>query len=518
MKLTKKSVEWAIKHISKRNDTDIFPKQLEIDAVQQFPEGIIDYLCGIDVNDYPWKDSRRFIIPKSENSYRIATQLHIIDSIMLAAIVYEFGKKIEKRRVPISENSVFSSRFKPTKSGKFYRDDIGWNQFWTECKRLSSQYPYATCLDISDFYNQIYHHTIEQQLNECKIPHEVSSAIMKLLGNITTKSSRGIPIGPHASHLLAELALIPFDDSLRTRGLKYCRYCDDIVVFSKDQVDVKIAVYIIAEILDKQQRLVLQQQKTKIMSNFEFSILCDSNITSSPVNESEREIAEIFTKRNIDPYSYISITLLTEEERSVLSEERIGSIINEALSDNLNFQKIKWLFRRLAQIGTPNALKICLTRYQELLPALNDIMQYFLSVAIASRAKHYDIGEQLLFLLNDRLIKSNDFFQLCILSLFSSTSQFDNITTLVSLFDNASSNVQREILLATIPSHSSSWISEHREKYQSMSPWCKRAFLLATSILPCDQKTVFLKKIVKPALTKDEILEQTIITWSLSKK
>ncbi|MEA4914352.1 MAG: RNA-directed DNA polymerase [Christensenella sp.] len=518
MKISKTSVEWAIKHIIKNNDTDIFPQPLEIQAIKEFPEDIINYLCGIDVNAYKWKDCRRFIIPKAENSYRIATQLHVVDSIMFAAIIYEFGQKIEKRRVPIEQNIVFSSRFKPKKSGTFYRDDVGWNSFWLHCEEMSHLYKYATYLDVSDFYNQIYHHTIVQQLNECGIPNEVSSSIIRLLSSLTSKSSRGIPIGPHSSHMLAELALIPFDNSLQTRGIKYCRFCDDIVVFTEDDVEAKIAIYTIADILDKQQRLVLQQQKTRIMSNFEFELVCSDNISVTPINEAEQEIVQIFQSRSVDPYSFISISSLTDEERSLLSKEKIESVINEALLGDKNYSKIRWFYRRLSQVGTPNAIDISLVKFQVLLPALNDIMQYFASVAFLSKEKQPIIGEHLLAILDDRLVKSNDFFQICILNLFTVTNQFNNIARLVSLYDSASINVQREILLAAIPAKCSSWVSEHKEKYLTMSPWCKRAFILASSILPTDEKDVFLGKIVKPSLSNDDVLEQSLIKWALKKK
>lgn len=518
MKISKKSVEWAVKHIIKKNDTDIFPQPLEIRAIKDFPDEVVNYLCGIDINAYKWKDCRRFIIPKAENSYRIATQLHIVDSIMFAAIIYEFGQKIEKRRVPVAQNIVFSSRFKPKKSGTFYRDDVNWNSFWIHCDQMSRQYKYATYLDISDFYNQIYHHTIEQQLNESGIPKEVTSSIIKLISSLTTKSSRGIPIGPHSSHLLAELALIPFDNSLLTRGIKYCRFCDDIIIFTDEEVEAKIAIYTIADILDKQQRLVLQQQKTHIMDSFEFSLLCSKNINVTPINETEREIAQMFQRRNADPYSYIAITSLTDEERSLLTKEKIENIIDEAITNDNSYSKIRWFYRRLSQVGTPNAIEISLKRYQLLLPALNDIMQYFASVAFLTKDKLPAVGEQLLSILDDRLIKSNDFFQICILNLFTDTNQFNNIARLVSLYDSASINVQREILLAAIPANCSSWISEHKEKYMTMSPWCKRAFILASSILPSDEKEVFLGKIVKPTLTNDDVLELTLIKWALKEK
>ena len=518
MKLNQKSVLWAINHIKKQSDTDIFPKQAEIKAICDNQDDIIAYLSSIDIGKYVWRDTRRFIIPKSENTYRIATQLNILDSIMFAAIIHQYGKQIEKARIPIERETVFSYRFKPKNSGFLYNEDVGWSQFWTKCLSMIQDYSLAVYLDISDFYNQIYHHTIEQQLTSCGISKEISGSIMELLSHVTSKSSRGIPIGPHSTHLLAELSLVPVDSSLLSHNIRFCRFCDDFIFFVDNEIDARISIYTFADILDKQQRLVLQQQKTKIMKKADFVIFCNDKLSNNPINDEEQRIVDLLRRRSNNPYALISMEKLTSVERELLTEEKLANIIRDALSsEDIDFTKLRWFFRRLAQIGTSNAINPILENYRKLLPAISDIMLYFLSVANSTKRKQPEIGEKLLALFDDRLISSNEYFQICLLNLFSSTASFNHIEKILALYDFSNSDIQREILLAAIPSKSEAWIREKKEKFVSMSPWCRRAFILATSVLPAEERKFFLNKIVSTQLSKidnEDVLEKTLVKWS----
>ena len=231
MKLQENSLRWALNHVLNYSDTDLFPKPVEFDILQEIENEAINRFKDIDLGNYQHNPSRRFIVPKDEISYRTATQLDPLDDIILTAIVYEFGQLIENRRILISENKVFSYRFAPQNDWSLYNPSVSWLQFWENCKNKISDYKYAVSLDIADFYNQIYHHNIENQLIESGFPNQVKKWLMNLLESVTAKVSRGIPIGPHATHFLGELSLVPIDNSLSLKGLDFCRFVDDIIIF-----------------------------------------------------------------------------------------------------------------------------------------------------------------------------------------------------------------------------------------------------------------------------------------------
>ena len=183
------------------------------------------------------------IVPKDDLSVRQATQLNLLDSIILTSIIHECGDLIEQRRRATSENRIFSYRFKPDNDGWLYDRNFDWTPFWTNCYDNSKQYSYALVLDISDFYNQIYHHTIENQLIESGLPNQYTKWIVKLLESLTAKVSRGIPVGPHATHLLAEATLIPVDNSLVLQGINFCRFVDDFVIFANSEDEARAYLY-----------------------------------------------------------------------------------------------------------------------------------------------------------------------------------------------------------------------------------------------------------------------------------
>ncbi|MEH1888541.1 MAG: hypothetical protein V7K92_03450 [Nostoc sp.] len=153
MKLQENSLRWALNHVLNYSDTDLFPKPVEFDILQEIENEAINRFKDIDLGNYQHNPSRRFIVPKDEISYRTATQLDPLDDIILTAIVYEFGQLIENRRILISENKVFSYRFAPQNDWSLYNHSVSWLQFWENCKNKISDYKYAVSLDIADFYN-----------------------------------------------------------------------------------------------------------------------------------------------------------------------------------------------------------------------------------------------------------------------------------------------------------------------------------------------------------------------------
>ena len=172
MSLSTNSIDWAISHLEKVGDSDLFPRPVELDAILALKDEVKNRLSSLDLSKHIPSPARRFIVPKDDLSVRQATQLNLLDSIILTSIIYECGDLIEQRRRATSENRVFSYRFKPDNDGWLYDRNFDWTPFWTNCYDNSKQYSYALVLDISDFYNQIYHHTIENQLIESGLPNQ----------------------------------------------------------------------------------------------------------------------------------------------------------------------------------------------------------------------------------------------------------------------------------------------------------------------------------------------------------
>lgn len=435
MKLSRQSLEWALEHLKKENDTDLFPQPQEIEILYQQKDSFLAKLENIDIGSYGWNSFRRFMIPKGELSYRIVTQLHPIDSLVLSAIVYEFGSLIENGRVPANERRVFSYRFAPERDGALYSRVDSWKEFWNTNLERAQRYGYVACLDISDFYNQIYHHTIENMMIRLTFPNEVNKAVMKLLEHITQGVSRGIPIGPHAAHLLAELSLIPVDESLLTRGIDYCRYADDIIVFASDEIEARTKVYTIADLLDKNQRLMLQRQKTRICTQGEFIAYARQMLADNPMDIQERDMLEVINRHSDNnPYIKIPHNTLTDAEIQVFSQEKVENLIERYVAPQYpDYPRWRWLFRRLTQIGIPTAVDYCIQNMDKLIPAISDVCQYLIVAADSYEGSWHDVGEKATALLQSELFKATEFFQITLLNLFVKNIRMDHVSYLLGM-------------------------------------------------------------------------------------
>lgn len=138
MTLLAASLEWAVDFVQAHSDGDLFPKVLEIDAVVAEKTHFVSQLAGTDLGTFPPGSCRRFIVPKDEISYRQATQLDPQDSIILSALIFQFGQQIEDLRLPTTK--VFSYRFKPTLPDGLYSSKTAWNNFWTTASSHSAKH------------------------------------------------------------------------------------------------------------------------------------------------------------------------------------------------------------------------------------------------------------------------------------------------------------------------------------------------------------------------------------------
>ncbi|NLG79145.1 MAG: Retron-type reverse transcriptase [Firmicutes bacterium] len=510
MKLHSDSLAWAVRHLTSLGDSDLFPKPIEIDIIAALGHDAIDCLSDVELSSLRYGPSRRFIIPKGELSYRVATQLDPLDSIFLAAIVRQFGEYFEARRRPLAEKVVFSYRYSPDPDGQLYDPSYSWNEFWSHCYGLAGKYNYAVVLDVADFYNQIYHHVLENQITEAGIPNQVKNWVVGLLGHVTAMVSRGIPVGPHSSHLLAEVALAPVDNSLIMKGITFCRYVDDIVLFCDSLKEAHTLIFETAAVLDRQQRLILQNQKTRILASHTFREYCKTMSEDRPINDLESNLLSIIQKYSKgDPYRIVHLSELSDEDLKQFGKETVAKILDEYLDkDQPNYARLRWFMRRLAQIGHPSGVKYCIEHLNRLLPAIGEVCRYFVSVSDYENSWD-DTGSALLQMINDPLVRSNEYLQLSIYSLFNRKVELDHFKSLVTTYGSLSPCLKREVILAAHAVHAGDWLRELKEHLNAMDVWNRRAFLVACANLRKEERRFFLRQV-----DTSNPLDRLIVKWA----
>lgn len=286
-----------------------------------------------------------------------------------------------------------------------------------------------------------------------------------------------------------------------------------MVFFCRDAKEMRIRVLQIAEILDKEQRLSLQRQKTKEFTAAEFLRHTNHMLIQEPIYDIEKEVLDIiksYTGGNA--YTKVNMDIISNEHLQVLSLENITGLLEKYLHVQ-NFERLRWLYRRLAQVGIPHAVEFSIEHFEELIPALNDMCLYISSCAHNYNSDWKEIGDNIVELLNDEIVRENQFYQISLLNLFVYNKELNHIDQLINIFKNQNEEIKRKILLASLHYDNASWIHQLKEEQMRFSEWTRRAYLIATKSLPADQKK-FLHRDIKLTLKQDDILEHLILSWA----
>jgi len=517
LKLPLTAYDWALRYLTAEGDTDLFPCPFEVSALKFSWLELRKQLAAMDVSSYVWRGGRRFVVPKKMLAFRVATQLDPVDSLVLAALMYKFGPALEARRLPISEKRIFSYRLEPNTDGRLYRATPGWHDFWKESLEKAQQpnCAYVVVADIADFYNQIYHHVVERQL-DAAVPSPVAKVIKTFLQTLTDKVSRGVPVGPHCSHILAECALDATDRSLLSHGYDFCRYVDDIHIFSADEEHATGALYQLADILDSQQRLILQNEKTRIMEVDEFIPLAQSMLIDRPATDEEAKIlAVIANEAGGDPYREISLENLDERTLDVLSQEALERLLRHYLEEeDVDYPRLSWLLRRLTQVGAPGGLDFILSALKALSPILGPAARYIMSAVPNYSGDKVLVGKKLLGALEHPIVKKSHYLQAVLLDVIATLPELNNIDEITARYPDTDPLVRREILRAAASGERGDWLRDRKPEFRGMDPWCRRAYVNAVRALPPDEAHFWLKG-VKDGLSG---LERAVARFTFNDK
>jgi hypothetical protein len=289
---------------------------------------------------------------------------------------------------------------------------------------------------------------------------------------------------------------------------------DDFVFFCNSEKEARIRIQQLAEMLDKEQRLILQSKKTKIFTAIQFLNYTQQLLIEDAYYDAEAEIIAIIQRyTGGDPYKKINLEVISDAHLAVLSKQNIVKLLDTYLADK-NFSKLRWFYRRLSQIAIPDAIDYSMEHFEDLLPALNDVCLYINSCAENYESDWKEIGEIVLEIFEDEMVQSNPFYQISLLNLFVYNKNLNHIDKLIALFKNGNEDLRRKILLASAQyEDAEGWIFQLKEEQERFAPWTKRAYIIATKNLPPDQKK-FLHNSIRQRLSNDDLLEALLLKWA----
>jgi len=514
LKLKPSSLDWALEHVKRFDDTDVLPLPFEYLAVEHVWPEIKSYLVAQDVLNWKVRAHRSLLAPKSRYAFRVVTQLDPLDFLIFAALIREIAKELESIRIPTLQNIVFSYRVLPLADGQLFDPTIGYDRFLKKSKELlnDKKITHVALADIADFYPRIYHHRLENALSNATSRSQHVTAIMKLLSGWNGTETFGIPVGNAPSRVLAEVTISDVDDALLANGVTFIRYNDDYRIFTKSHDEAYRALAFLAEVLYRNHGLTLQPQKTHVLSAKDFH----TRYLSTP---EEREIDSLYEKfqqliRELglsDPYEKIDYSDLDQEQQELIDSLNLNELFQEEIEKaDIDFGVIKFVLRRMGQLGDDSLVDEIFKKLDILYPAFSDVIKYFSNLRNLKTTRYHEIGKRVIDLLEESLVSELEYHRIWALDLFTHTTQWDNESRFFQMLGEARDSFsRRKLILAMGRSHQRHWFQSQWRNLANESPWPKRALLSGASCMAPDARKHWFKSIM-PQL--DE-LEKAVVKW-----
>ncbi|GGJ06161.1 hypothetical protein GCM10007978_49700 [Shewanella hanedai] len=239
----------------------------------------------------------RLLSPTGSSGFRISTKIHPFWNVYLNGIAIAIAEKNEQNRSP----NAHSYRFDDMGPGFFDRDRSwrAYKEATIKDPALKSKGAVVVQTDISSFYEHIYHHRIENCINDLFGDNStVSTQVDRLLSQISSGRSFGFPVGGQCSRVLAELLMTSIDQLLTLSNITWHRYVDDFTLIADSQAEAYKAISILSNAL-ADYGLSLNRSKTTILKGQHYENFVHSQLFTDDDNASKLKKIDL----HFDPYS-----------------------------------------------------------------------------------------------------------------------------------------------------------------------------------------------------------------------
>ncbi len=476
-------ITWSIGHLLSHGDTDIFPFPLEFKFLTGRTAEIADELAKQEIGSYRPMSALESLVPKSRYNFRVAHQLFPIDCVLLTSCIYEIGEELEASRLPSNEGP-FSYRYHTNEAFDLFADDCRYGDWLrTQYHRLAFSddvFTHVVEADISEFYQRIYHHRLENSLLVATTNKPAARFLKQFISDVRARQSFGIPVGGNASRLLAEILLNDTDRALRAEGYEFTRYVDDFRLYLKPNQDPSAALAFLSEHLMTNEGLFLASAKTRVHSLGEYlekmSLSSGEDTAQADESAAQRLLQEIYDSEDS-----------ADAVEALKSEDLIGDLKAELDNEFWDIGRIRVLLRCMKLTKAADAADYIRGHLKELLPFVKDVVLLIEELVKDGNELFKDSAPEVVSLILDPAAKRLSVTRAWLFELFLRgviPISYEQARPLFELNDTLDT---RGILVLRGQLADVNFFRQRKTKIDELNPWVQPAFVYAAHCLPEDE-------------------------------
>lgn len=495
--MDKASYQLAVRNVATWGDTDVFPFAPEGYIFHDKMNEVVGVLEDLHSN---FKDRISTDPPESEvalqlittEGFRWAQQIDPIWNAYLLALVIDAAPNIESKRISRYKGAVYSYRFDIDEERASLFRSNAWSDFASRSEELAKDYEYVVVADIADFYGRIYHHRVENSLQELRLGNDTPWRINKILNSLSGKVSYGLPVGGPAARALSELTLTRVDTLLDLEGIVFCRFADDYRLFANSEHEAYKQLIALTEHLMEHEGGTLQKHKTRVVKSKDFlrAPLFNSEDRSDITDTERQERKFLRLSLRFDPYSANADSEYERLREELEKFDILDMLERELTKSRVNIPVVRRIANALkfvpddvkdAAVGTiADNLELLAPAMPVVLRVLDDLAAELPpdSVSALTADLRRDIREGSYYL----TLPMNLAYALRVLRHENSE---ENLALAVDIFDRPKTPafLQRDIVLHMHNWGSGAFIARERRRYAERHPWVRRAIMMSSYIL-----------------------------------
>lgn len=495
------SLEFAREHISRYYDSDFFPKPIEYEALWHQWDEVKAELMSKNVGKLWVTSPRAMTIAKPKGGFRVVHQLEPIDSVIYTALACEIATDVEAARMPSAEHIACSYRL-AVSDGSFFAGGSGWSDFGQKTESLADTYENVLVTDITDFYNQIYLHRLNNavELSNSSLK-PLADDIENFLATLNNKASQGVPVGPAASIVMAEAVLIDVDSFIKDQGVHHTRYVDDFRIFSNSVRELYSILEKLTLYLYENHRLTVSSEKTFVMNAKEF---VQNHLHN---NYAEERIQLLETLEVFNPYTneVEEIEVEVEDEDALRQAQLVAAVEKVITYEHLDLGLARGVIRAARRHSIPDLAPHILVNFDFFAPAVNDAALYLHEVTDDYLAE--ELTSEIEAIISSPSIDS----QICRFWIEWYIAQHAALLKSEKLhsFVFGGPNIENQAL-AAITTKNVAWVRNHKANVYNLGGWARRAVLNSSRVLPSDERTHWLKMFIN---NSPVLLDRWVARW-----